>query len=628
MTGLLSGVLVFVALGGHGSLVVFLIAFLVMSAFATQFRRAIFPPLLNVKDGVFSVRAGTTFRTPASNVLDLVMVGGVVGVIFRDLGQVTPEGNRPLLARQLAQHGVHLVIGGESFTLDQINELRRALQRPPQTSDKPADRLSRFYATLAVTTPRAWVTPTIVLANVLVFAVMVLRGVNPLLPGTTVMIDWGANFAPLTTTGQWWRLLTSMFLHFGIMHLLFNMWVLWGVGKLVERLVGSTAFALAYLFSGFMGSVASVLWKDHVVSAGASGAVFGVFGLLVGFMSLQRKSIPIEAIKEHRNSALAFLAFNILFGFSIQWIDMAAHVGGLVTGLACGLLLSQEISRDALGTRRVRTAVLAIAGIALCSAAVVFLPPRGGGLTIDDVWVAEVDEQAEAIHQRVREKLARKTMSAGAAADQIEDQIISRYDELLERLRQSGAARDEDGPKAKLLEYVQLRQEGWRYMAAAVRAENLVDEGRALEKFEAAAAVPRERPYGSSAVAANRTDLRDELARFVLEEQRALERYDAVSRQVDRREIDEQRLADALQRDVLPAWRAACGRFTSAVAKLPQSQDPAVVDLKRYMQLQEESWIQLARAIREGDKEKQRQSLQNARAAAQLRPQIWFGDGP
>ena len=97
------------------------------------------------------------------------------------------------------------------------------------------------------------------------------------------VLEWGANFGPKTMDGQWWRLFTSMFLHFGIIHIGFNMWVLWNVGRLVERLVGNFGFALLYVVSGLLGSVASLAWNPTTISAGASGAVFGVVGALIGF---------------------------------------------------------------------------------------------------------------------------------------------------------------------------------------------------------------------------------------------------------------------------------------------------------------------------------------------------------
>ena len=95
-------------------------------------------------------------------------------------------------------------------------------------------------------------------------------------------------------------MLTCAFLHFGIIHLAFNMWVLWQLGDLVERLVGNIGFLVLYIISGVGGSLASLLWNPMVISAGASGAVFGVGGALMGFILLRRDTIPAEVLKHLR----------------------------------------------------------------------------------------------------------------------------------------------------------------------------------------------------------------------------------------------------------------------------------------------------------------------------------------
>jgi rhomboid protease GluP len=112
------------------------------------------------------------------------------------------------------------------------------------------------------------------------------------------LIAWGANYGPDTiTNGQWWRLLTSMFLHIGIVHLAFNMIVLLQIGPFVERLVGNVGFLIVYFVSGFAGNVTSLVWNPYTVSAGASGAIFGLYGLLLGFLLMSRRdSIPTDVL--------------------------------------------------------------------------------------------------------------------------------------------------------------------------------------------------------------------------------------------------------------------------------------------------------------------------------------------
>ena len=149
------------------------------------------------------------------------------------------------------------------------------------------------------------------------------------------------------------------------------MWVLWDVGPLVEKLVGNVGFIILYVVSGLSGILASVAWNPIVVSAGASGAVFGVFGTLLGFLARRRDSIPGQELSRLRNSALTFLGYNLLYGAMQTRVDMAAHVGGLAAGFACRLVLSERIEPAAGKRRSLRNARVADGGTVLvCFAAV------------------------------------------------------------------------------------------------------------------------------------------------------------------------------------------------------------------------------------------------------------------
>ena len=195
-------------------------------------------------------------------------------------------------------------------------------------------------------TRRALVTPTLIALNVLVFIAMVATGMSPLAPGSGELLRWGSNFGPFTLDGQWWRLFTSMFLHFGLAHLAFNMLGLWSLGKLTERLFGSAAFLFIYLFAGLCGSLGSLLWHPLINSAGASGAIFGVLGALLAFMINPRTRIPAHIAAAQRNSALIFIAYNLFNGFAHAGIDNAAHIGGLLAGIGMGWFLALPLERQ------------------------------------------------------------------------------------------------------------------------------------------------------------------------------------------------------------------------------------------------------------------------------------------
>lgn len=183
------------------------------------------------------------------------------------------------------------------------------------------------------------VTPVLVVLSVLVFVSMVLSKISPIHPSTEQLLHWGADFGPLTLAGQWWRLLSSVFLHIGIFHLAVNMWCLWNLGELAERIYGRTAFLALYVATGITGAIVSLAWHPFAVSAGASGAVFGLAGALIVTFRFGHVPFPRRHIQITLGSLLAFAGYNLFFGFITPGIGNAAHVGGLLAGLVLGFLL-------------------------------------------------------------------------------------------------------------------------------------------------------------------------------------------------------------------------------------------------------------------------------------------------
>ena len=224
-----------------------------------------------------------------------------------------------------------------------------------------------FQQRLERVTPNAYVTPALIAINVIVFAAMVANGAGVATPDPRVHLLWGSNFGPLTMNGQWWRVVTATFLHFGVLHLALNMWALYENGRIVERLYGSLYFLALYLFSGVTGSLTSLFWHPTVNSAGASGAIFGVLGALIAFMLTMHGSIPLSVRNAQRNSTLLFVAYALISGFSTPGIDNAAHLGGLAGGFLAGLFLARPLDpeqRRSGGARRLASvAMIGMAGI-------------------------------------------------------------------------------------------------------------------------------------------------------------------------------------------------------------------------------------------------------------------------
>ena len=158
------------------------------------------------------------------------------------------------------------------------------------------------------------------------------------------LVRLGSNFGPYTTEGEWWRLVTCLFLHIGLIHLAFNMWALASFGPLVERLYGSVSFALIYLIAGVAGSLASVSWNPAVNSVGASGAIFGLLGALIAAQVRNQGSIPVNVLRPLRYSSLIFTGFALLAGLRSGGVDNAAHLGGVTAGFLMGLTLSRAIT--------------------------------------------------------------------------------------------------------------------------------------------------------------------------------------------------------------------------------------------------------------------------------------------
>jgi len=181
-------------------------------------------------------------------------------------------------------------------------------------------------------------TAILIAINVLVFLAMVIA-LRSASPSPTKLIGWGANFGPLTLGGQWWRLLSSAFLHANILHIALNMWAFLNLGILAELLFGRRNFVVLYLFCALGGSIASVWWHAAVVGVGASGAIFGIAGALLPALAFQRNQRLRAAMRSNLTSIALFVFYNLAFGAAASHIDNAAHLGGLVTGALLGALL-------------------------------------------------------------------------------------------------------------------------------------------------------------------------------------------------------------------------------------------------------------------------------------------------
>jgi rhomboid protease GluP len=186
--------------------------------------------------------------------------------------------------------------------------------------------------------------------NCAVFLWMIFHGVSASSPSPQQLVHFGANVPALVLHGQWYRLLTATFVHVGLIHLATNMWCLWNLGLLGEPLLGPLGLVAVYMLTGIAGNLLSLGWnvlmRDYIsVGAGASGAVFGIAGILIVLLSNHKLPIPVYELKRLRRSVIQFAALNLIIGLSTAIvpvgirIDNSAHLGGFLFGLALGVPL-------------------------------------------------------------------------------------------------------------------------------------------------------------------------------------------------------------------------------------------------------------------------------------------------
>lgn len=332
------------------------------------------------------------------------------------------------------------------------------------------------------------VTKVLIALNLLVFVIMLWGGAGFWHSPNNVQLTWGANFAPATADGQWWRLGSAMFLHFGALHLGMNMLALWDGGKLVERMFGPARFLGIYMISGIAGNLLSlVIQGNQAVSGGASGAIFGIYGALLVYVWYARHHMQQVEFRWLFFGALAFSALTIIMGFVIPGIDNSAHIGGFLTGLVSAILLlpASDTHHPHLKKWRFFSGLSWLLGIAIL---LTHLPePKYR-------WHEELairkqvqkfnltDQQASRKWNKLMLEGREGSISFDELATKIDEEVANSYEESFEKL--SALPDDPNLPSAALLEqakaYALKRSEDSK--AAADKLRNLpFMPGRAAE---------------------------------------------------------------------------------------------------------------------------------------------------
>jgi rhomboid protease GluP len=337
--------------------------------------------------------------------------------------------------------------------------------------------------------PRLRMTPLLTGLNVLVFGAMLLSGAGLWHSQNGIQLAWGANFGPATQDGEWWRLGSAMFLHFGLLHLALNMWALWDGGQWVERMYGHFRFLLIYVVAGLAGNLLSlVVHQGQAVSGGASGAIFGLYGALLSYLWMERSRIQRGEFRWLFWAAIAFSVATIVFGFLIPGIDNAAHIGGLIAGLLTGILVKPNAGVPAL--RRPTTWMAGLVLAVLVGMMVANIPQPAYRWSEEKQVRQEIGQflQADAAITRAWESILRQGQLKGASFDQLADVIESivaeRYEHSFEAL--SALPNDANLPSASTAEhltrYAEQRRDASRAMVEGLRARDRVQIQKALEQ--------------------------------------------------------------------------------------------------------------------------------------------------
>jgi rhomboid protease GluP len=273
-----------------------------------------------------------------------------------------------------------------------------------------------------------------------------------------------------------------------VLHLLFNMIALWNVGGFMERWLGSTSFLVLYLLAGLLGSVASVAWNPFVVSAGASGAIFGLYGGLLAFLARHRTMQHASLAALHTNT-LVFLGYNLVYGFIQQGIDMAAHIGGLAGGFVCGCVLTPSLTFTSRSRRQKRNVLVGVLGLGLIIGLSDLLP-RAEDVEAKLQQFASLDTTILATFNRAITQVQQGKLSEAEMVRILEQEVLppwrAQREALYQLTRLSRLPARQKRLVATLVEYMTARQEGWELLREGLQKHDPRALKRANEKQQQA----------------------------------------------------------------------------------------------------------------------------------------------
>jgi membrane associated rhomboid family serine protease len=404
------------------------------------------------------------------------------------------------------------ILGGIGYRLTTSKDRERLVQNAGVTlrelmvvlQHKHAE-LDPFRATLRARTKYVFLAPALVAVTAVIFASMLLGAGSLGAPAT--LIRWGANFGPRTTNGEWWRLLTSTFVHVSFLRMVIEAAVLAQLGMFLERLVGRSAVAAVFCTAGVLGGLINVSAYPMAVTGGAAGAICGLYGLLIASIvrTIRLRPRPVEQVQAEvqtpfelpfdaeagtqaevevdaecapapqpilvPRAALLWLApASVVFlvsALSDSGFVFKADLAGLVLGLVAGLALCGGIADSLPSPRRVLMTA-ATAAIALVAYAI---PMRGIADVRPDISrIIALEDETAGTYQSALEKVNKGAMTADALAQFIDKKIVPELEAADEHLRSIRGVPPEHRPLvANADEYLKLRAASWRLYAESWR---------------------------------------------------------------------------------------------------------------------------------------------------------------
>jgi membrane associated rhomboid family serine protease len=330
------------------------------------------------------------------------------------------------------------------------------------------------------------VVPAIAIINAAVFARLLFA--SPDLSPEAV-VAWGGNFAPRTGNGEWWRLVSATFVHFGVLSLLVNTGAILSAGRVLERLVGSVTFGVVYVVAGAMGALASLWISPVAVTAGASAAVFGVYGLLLacwmwGAFRRSTTTVRLASIKTLAVPAVLFIAYSL----ATDDLATSAEIAGVVSGFMAGLLLARSAADR-------KPALPRVAAAAVAAAVIVFVlsePVRGLVDPREEIAaVIAMETRTAAKYDAAVVRFSKGSVTAGVLASLIERMILPELKTANRRVNALGRVpADQQDVVAEARDYLRMREESWRLRAHALQKASMPllrqadqNEKRALDAF-------------------------------------------------------------------------------------------------------------------------------------------------